>query len=87
MKAFVLSRCMPGGARSLEPRMVGCYRGHMTLVLRCGAVLEMADVATAQTARRNQPIPGVEQTLTAWPLDLVPAPWTALLVEVRGATS
>ena len=70
MKAFVLIKVHAGEAPEVVEnlRMVeGVIEAHMTLgPYDAIAVIEMADVARlgAVTARKIQPIPGIEQTLT-----------------------
>jgi DNA-binding Lrp family transcriptional regulator len=70
MKAFVLIKVHAGQAPEVVEnlRMVeGVIEAQMTLgPYDAIAVIEMADVARlgAVTARKIQPIPGIEQTLT-----------------------
>ena len=75
MKAYVLIKVHAGDVpevlknlRSVE----GVVEAHMTLgPYDAIAVVEVSDVATlgAITARKIQPIPGVEQTLTCLAVD------------------
>ena len=70
MKAFMLIKVRAGEAPEVVKnlRMIeGIVEAHMTLgPYDAIAVLEMADVAKlgVATARKIQPIPGIEQTLT-----------------------
>jgi len=76
MKAFVLIKVHAGEVPEVVKnlRMVeGVTEAHMTLgPYDAIAVLEMVDVAKlgAITARKIQPIPGVEQTLTCLAVEI-----------------
>lgn len=76
MKAFVLIKVRAGDVPEVLKNLrtvEGVVEAHMTLgPYDAIAVIETADVAKlgAITARRIQPIPGVEQTLTCLAVDV-----------------
>ncbi len=75
MKAFVLVKVHAGDVPDVVKNLrtvEGVVEAHMTLgPYDAIAVVEIADVAKlgAITARKIQPIPGVEQTLTCLAVD------------------
>ncbi len=76
MKAFVLIKVRAGDVPDVLKNLrtvEGVVEAHMTLgPYDAIAVVEAADLATlgAITARKIQPIPGVEQTLTCLAVDV-----------------
>jgi DNA-binding Lrp family transcriptional regulator len=76
MRAFVLIKVRPGELPDVVKNLAtveGVVEAHMTLgPYDAIAVIDVADVARlgAITARKIQPIPGVEQTLTCLAVDV-----------------